>query len=74
MQKDISLFASKDEQISRINVLIRDGLNEIQACSEEISAASDNMPRGTTASHKNAIKAGRDTINNRIMGIGTDYK
>ena len=74
MQKDISLFASKDDQISHINIAIKDGLTEIQFESEEIKAASQEMPRGTSASHKKAIQAGIDTLTGRMVGIGVDFK
>ena len=74
MQKDVSLFASKDDQISHINIAIKDGLTEIQFESEEIKQASQEMPRGTTPSHKKAIQAGIDTLTGRMVGIGVDFK
>ena len=74
MQKDISLFASKDDQISHINIAIKDGLTEIQFESEEIKAASQEMPRGTSTSHKKAVQAGIDTLTGRMVGIGVDFK
>lgn len=46
----------------------------IQNESEEIKQASQEMPRGTTGSHKKAIQAGIDTLTGRMVGIGVDFK
>ena len=68
------MFASKEDQISHINIAIKDGLTEIQHETEEIKEASQQMPRGTTGSHKKAIQAGIDTLTGRMVGIGVDFK
>lgn len=43
VKKDTSLFASKAEQVSRLNVQIKDGLTEIQNDAEEIQMALRTM-------------------------------
>lgn len=46
MKRDTSLFASKAEQVSCLNVQIKDGLTEIQNDTEEIQAAVKSMQTG----------------------------
>lgn len=40
VNKDSSLFASKEDQVSQLNIQIKDALTEIQVDQEEIQVAA----------------------------------
>lgn len=72
LQRDQSLFASKADRVSQLNVTIKDQLTEIQAYQEEIQGGHSRMKESAQA--KQAIQAGIDTLNYRGQQIATDFK
>ena len=74
VNKDSSLFASREDQVSQLNIQIKDALTEIQVDQEEIQVAAQQMSRKTTAQHKKTVQAGIDTLSSRMLGIAADFK
>ena len=74
VNKDSSLFASREDQVSQLNIQIKDALTEIQVDQEEIQVAAQQMSRKTTAQHKKTVQAGIDTLSARMLGIAADFK
>lgn len=74
VNKDSSLFASREDQVSQLNIQIKDALTEIQVDQEEIQVAAQQMGRKSTAQHKKTVQAGIDTLSSRMLGIAADFK
>ena len=73
VQKDKSLFASKEDQVSQLNIQIKDALTEISVDEEELQKASQHMSKKTTGAHRRAVQEGIATLNSRMQGIAVDF-
>ena len=83
------MFASKADQVSRLNVQIKDGLTEIQSDAEEIQLAlramqvpakatksklGGNGVVHTTQEHQRALQAGVDSLMSRLLNLTNNFK
>ena len=73
VQKDKSLFASKEDQVSQLNVQIKDALTAIDAHHDKHQKDFQRMSKKTTGAHRRAVQEGIATLNSRLQGIAVDF-